>query len=65
MLWYEANNKSVALSTRVRLARNLEGIPFPSMLDAKQFANVNLDICNKILECDFNGINLRKIDIFT
>ena len=36
MSWYHipGNDQDVAISTRVRLARNLAGIPFPSRLDA-------------------------------
>ena len=65
MLWYEVNNKSVAISTRVRLARNIDGGPFPSRLDANKFSNINNEICNKILECDFGDIKLRKIEMET
>jgi protein arginine kinase len=36
MSWYHipGNQQDVAVSTRVRLARNLAGYPFPDRLDA-------------------------------
>ncbi len=62
MLWYEYNNKSVALSTRIRLARNIEGIPFPSRLNLPDLKNTNRMICDAVKEADF-GIKLREIQM--
>lgn len=39
MIWYKENNDDIIISTRIRLARNLEKYPFPpamSQIDAKQ-----------------------------
>ncbi len=36
--------KDVAISSRIRLARNLKGISFPSFADEKQLANVNEEV---------------------
>ncbi len=62
MLWYEYNNKSVALSTRIRLARNIEGIPFPSRLSLPQLRESNRNICDAIQKCDI-GVKLREIQM--
>ncbi len=35
MIWYENNNADIAVSTRIRLARNLENTPFPNALKDK------------------------------
>lgn len=41
--WYDPTGpiNSVAVSTRIRLARNIKGIPFPSKMSPEQFNNVN------------------------
>ncbi len=62
MLWYEYNNKSVALSTRIRLARNIDGIPFPSKLSLSELNKNNRMICDAINQADL-GINLREIEM--
>ena len=36
MIWYKNNNESTVISTRIRLARNLEGVPFPASLKDKK-----------------------------
>ncbi len=43
MSWYSNNVPSggITLSTRIRLARNLKGIPFPSRMNARQREDVN------------------------
>lgn len=63
MLWYEYNNKSVAISTRVRLARNLADVPFPSKLNREEYITTNKMIAEKILTCDLGGIKLRRIEM--
>lgn len=65
MLWYEEKCDGTALSTRVRFARNLEGVPFPSCLDSKQLKEVNQDICAKIMSCDVFEQPLRVINMET
>lgn len=64
MLWYETKNIGCAISTRVRLARNLEGVPFPSRLPLAKLKEVNKQIADAIEECDF-GVKLRKVDMET
>ena len=34
--WYNENNSGIVVSTRVRLARNLSGMPFPSRMTDQQ-----------------------------
>ena len=63
MLWYEYKTDTAAVSTRVRLARNIDGIPFPSHLDRAETAKVNKDICDKILDCGFDEMPLRVINM--
>lgn len=36
MIWYKNENPEIVISTRVRLARNLNGIPFPERLQNKE-----------------------------
>jgi protein arginine kinase len=64
MLWYETKNIGCTISTRVRLARNLEGVPFPSRLPLAKLKEVNKQIADAIEECDF-GVKLRKVDMET
>ncbi len=63
MLWYEFNNKSAAISTRVRLARNLAEVPFPSRLSKEKYIATNNSIAEQILSCNLEGIKLRRIDM--
>lgn len=41
--WYnqKAPQSDIAVSTRIRLARNIKGIPFPSKMSGEQFTKVN------------------------
>lgn len=41
--WYEPSGpiNTVAVSTRIRLARNIKGIPFPSKMTPEQFNEIN------------------------
>lgn len=51
--WYSANNENhIAVSTRVRLARNLADTPFPSLLDDAQMEQVAEKVKKAILESD-------------
>ena len=65
MLWYEQKNKSIALSTRVRLARNLKGVPFPSRLDKAALAEVNKRIADAVAKCNIEGVKLVRVDMTT
>ena len=65
MLWYESINDSVALSTRIRFARNLDGVPFPSHLDKTKYKEINKMISDTIMSCELGGIKLRSINMDT
>ena len=43
MSWYDRKgpNDDIVVSTRIRLARNLRGIPFPAKMNKEQFEKVN------------------------
>lgn len=36
MIWYKDNNSDIVISTRIRLARNLDKVPFPNALTDKK-----------------------------
>lgn len=63
MKWYMnlGNQGDIVLSTRVRLARNLEDYPFPSRLDAKEKSEVSALIKESL--SDYNEIVLRDIEM--
>lgn len=62
MIWYKNNKSDIVVSTRIRLARNLAGTPFPNAL--KSTADVTEKIKNALLGSnstlakDFDFINL-------
>ena len=35
MIWYKDKNDGIIISTRIRLARNIDGVPFPNALKDK------------------------------
>ena len=49
--WYgvSAPQDDIAVSTRIRLARNINGIPFPSKMTPEQFKTVNVLVKKAIL----------------
>jgi len=49
MIWYENNENDIIISTRIRLARNIAGIPFPNALSDKT------KICEKIKSAISDG----------
>ena len=65
MLWYEKKNTTSVLSTRIRLARNVEGMPFPSSLSGNKRNETNRKISEIIKNCDFGSIKLREIEMET
>ncbi len=50
--WYDvsAPEDDIVVSTRIRLARNINGIPFPHKMTAEQFERVNLLVKNAVLK---------------
>lgn len=47
--WYENTPSGVAVSTRIRLARNIEGIPFPACMPAEQMQALHQKIVQAVL----------------
>lgn len=67
MIWYNDLNDGIVISTRVRLARNLDKTPFPAALDDKKKAEVTKRLYSSVLESnsvlskDFEGVELDKL----
>lgn len=64
--WYNntAPDGDIAVSTRIRLARNINGYPFPAKMSAAQRKEVNEIIKNAISDIKLPGINaLNFIDM--
>lgn len=64
MKWYEKSGRDgdVVISTRVRLARNIAGIPFPGTASAEQLRRVN-DMVHDALCQTAAGKDLRRIKL--
>ena len=52
--WYaeKSPQDDIVVSTRIRLARNLSGIPFPARMTAEQRKELNLKVKKAIAESD-------------
>lgn len=67
MIWYKESNDDIVVSTRVRLARNLEKYPFPALLKSEEKKKVSKEIEDTILKSnstladDFEIINMSDI----
>lgn len=65
MIWYKNNDNDIAVSTRIRLARNLEGVPFPNALADKRGAAEKIKKAvlesNSTLGRDFEFTDLDKL----
>ncbi|MDD6762477.1 MAG: protein arginine kinase [Clostridiales bacterium] len=68
MIWYNDLNDGIVISTRVRLARNLDKTPFPAALNDSKKAEVTKKLnasvfeSNSTLAKDFESINLDKLN---
>ncbi len=62
-MWYEGENKSAVLSTRIRLARNLDGVPFPSRLEMSAKRSVNESIARAVAGALLPGGKYKRIDM--
>lgn len=60
MIWYKDDNDGIVISTRIRLARNIEKTPFPNALANK--AEVNEKISSALLSGK-NALPLEYIDL--
>ncbi len=63
MLWYEEKLKTPVISTRIRLARNIDGVPFNLHLGAEDKIKTIKMISDSIKQCDFGGLKLREIQM--
>ena len=64
MIWYKNNNSDIVVSTRIRLARNVDKTPFPNALkDTKEVTEKIKNAVlggNSTLAKDFDFIDLQK-----
>lgn len=62
MIWYKNNNSDIVVSTRIRLARNLDKTPFPNALSSTKEVTEKIKSAilnsNSTLSKDFDFINL-------
>lgn len=67
MIWYKQENPDIVISTRVRLARNLQGIPFPERLqNKKEIIDKIKDAVfssNSTLASDFNDLDINNLTV--
>jgi protein arginine kinase len=65
MIWYKDNNEDIVISTRIRLARNIDSVPFPASLKNKEeYAKKireSLSNSNSTLAGEFEYINLDEM----
>ncbi len=63
MSWYNeaGSNDAVVVSTRVRLARNIEGFPFPTGMNAEEGAKVIAATNHALENCGFELYETEKI----
>lgn len=48
MSWYKSSNHPVAVSTRIRFARNIAGVPFKNRMTEEQHLQVNRDVIDAV-----------------
>ena len=68
MIWYKENNDDdIVISTRIRLARNLEKYPFPNAITSQQAKQATVEIENSIINSnttlsgEFNVYHIGEI----
>lgn len=62
--WYLSDNSEIVVSTRIRLARNIRGIPFPSRMTAEQRKELKDKVKNAISESNTPfAKNLKFLDM--
>ncbi len=68
MIWYkEQTGNDIIISTRIRLARNLDSYPFPAMLNAEGKEKVSGELINPILNSnstlskDFSLLSMKDL----
>lgn len=67
MIWYKDNSSDIVVSTRIRLARNLDKTPFPNALKDKDAVTEKIKDAilngNSTLSKDFDYIKLDNVSI--
>lgn len=69
MIWYNDLNDGIVISSRIRLARNLDKTPFPALLGGDAKADVlkklkaSITESNSTLSKDFDEINLDELSL--
>lgn len=53
-MWYDGLKGNIAVSTRLRLARNIEGIPFPCRINEQQLNDLNNKIVSAVMDSNSN-----------
>ncbi len=62
MIWYkEKSNDDIVISTRIRLARNLEKYPFPNAMNSEQIKSAVTEMENSILNSNSTLSNIFKV----
>ncbi len=63
--WYKTigNEGDIAVSTRIRIARNIKGIPFPARINSEQLGALNESVKAAVLESDNSAWKLNVIDM--
>ena len=62
MIWYNELNDGIIISTRIRLARNLDKTPFPALLNTEAKKKVSQELKAAILES--NSTLSKDFDLF-
>ena len=65
MIWYKNENTDIVISTRIRLARNLSGVPFPNALKDREkiirkIKNAVFE-SNSTLSYDFEDMKINEL----
>ena len=61
MIWYKNNNSDIVVSTRIRLARNVDKTPFPNALkDTKEVTEKNVECMSKFRIIPYNSIGRQN-----
>ncbi len=62
--WYKEKNESIVVSSRIRLARNVEGFPFPSRMTDEQREELKKRVKSAVCDCDIPfATSLKYIDM--
>lgn len=61
--WMENDDSPVVLSSRIRLARNLEGIPFPHVLSANESKEMTENITKVLKSIEIEGNQLEYLSL--